>query len=121
MKACSPTICASEPNSVAWCTMSPGKPGLSRLPGGTRHPCAVQLRIPSLVPSASSAAFLKVRSDTRTLRTSSMAASATLVLTGARGNLGGKLAAALRPQYALRCLDLRGGGDCIAADLAIFD
>ena len=21
MKACSPTICASEPNSVAWCTM----------------------------------------------------------------------------------------------------
>ena len=50
-----------------------------------------------------------------------MAASATLVLTGARGNLGGKLAAALRPQYALRCLDLRGGGDCIAADLAIYD
>ena len=50
-----------------------------------------------------------------------MAASATLVLTGARGNLGGKLAAALRPQYALRCLDLRGGGDCIAVDLAIYD
>jgi len=47
-----------------------------------------------------------------------MAADATLVLTGARGNLGGKLAAALSPKYALRCLDLLGGDGCSAADLA---
>jgi len=46
---------------------------------------------------------------------------ASLVLTGARGNLGGKLGAALSPKYALRCLDLLGGDDCIAADLAIYD
>jgi NAD+ dependent glucose-6-phosphate dehydrogenase len=50
-----------------------------------------------------------------------MAAKATLVLTGARGNLGGKLAAALRSTYDLRCLDLLGGDDCIAADLAVYD
>ena len=50
-----------------------------------------------------------------------MAASATLVLTGARGNLGGKLATALSRKYALRCLDLLGGDDCVAADLAIHD
>ncbi len=50
-----------------------------------------------------------------------MAAKATLILTGARGNLGGKLAAALSPTYALRCLDLLGGDDCIAADLATYD
>ena len=50
-----------------------------------------------------------------------MAADPTLVLTGARGNLGGKLAAALGTHYTLRCLDLQGGGDCIAADLGAFD
>jgi uronate dehydrogenase len=50
-----------------------------------------------------------------------MAADATLVLTGTRGNLGGKLAAALSPRYTLRCLDLREGEDCIAADLGSFD
>jgi len=50
-----------------------------------------------------------------------MAPDATLVITGTRGNLGGKLAAALRPSYALRCLDLLGGDDCIAADLGAFD
>ena len=50
-----------------------------------------------------------------------MAARATFVLTGARGNLGGKLAAALSPTYQLRSLDLLGGEDCIAADLAVYD
>jgi NAD+ dependent glucose-6-phosphate dehydrogenase len=50
-----------------------------------------------------------------------MASKATLVLTGARGNLGGKLAAALRPAYALRCLDLMAGDDCTQADLASYD
>jgi NAD+ dependent glucose-6-phosphate dehydrogenase len=50
-----------------------------------------------------------------------MASTSTLVLTGARGNLGGKLAAVLGPTHALRCLDLLGGDDCIAADLSIYD
>jgi NAD+ dependent glucose-6-phosphate dehydrogenase len=50
-----------------------------------------------------------------------MAADATLVLTGSRGNLGGKLATALGPRYALRCLDLLGGDDCTAADLGAYD
>jgi NAD+ dependent glucose-6-phosphate dehydrogenase len=50
-----------------------------------------------------------------------MAANATLVVTGTRGNLGGKLAAALRPGYALRCLDVLGGDDCIGADLGTYD
>ncbi len=44
-----------------------------------------------------------------------------VVVTGARGNLGGKLAARLKSRYSLRCLDLRGGDDVIAADLGIFD
>jgi NAD+ dependent glucose-6-phosphate dehydrogenase len=44
-----------------------------------------------------------------------------IVVTGARGNLGGKLATALRSRYSLRCLDLRGGGDVIAADLSAYD
>jgi uronate dehydrogenase len=44
-----------------------------------------------------------------------------VVLTGSRGNLGGKLAAALRGEVELRCLDLRGGEDCLAADLADFE
>jgi uronate dehydrogenase len=51
----------------------------------------------------------------------SVAADATVLITGTRGNLGGKLAAALTSTYPLRCLDLLGGGDCIAADLASFD
>jgi NAD+ dependent glucose-6-phosphate dehydrogenase len=50
-----------------------------------------------------------------------MAAKAPLVLTGTRGNLGGKLAAALSPAYALRCLDLLGGEDCSTADLGTYD
>jgi NAD+ dependent glucose-6-phosphate dehydrogenase len=50
-----------------------------------------------------------------------MTADATLVITGTRGNLGGKLAATLSPTYALRCLDLLGGDGCIAADLGTFD
>jgi NAD+ dependent glucose-6-phosphate dehydrogenase len=50
-----------------------------------------------------------------------MAADGALVITGASGNLGGKLAAALRSTYHLRCLDLAGGQPCIAADLAIYD
>jgi NAD+ dependent glucose-6-phosphate dehydrogenase len=50
-----------------------------------------------------------------------MAAKATLVLTGTRGNLGGKLATALSPAYALRCLDLLGGEDCSTADLGTYD
>jgi NAD(P)-dependent dehydrogenase (short-subunit alcohol dehydrogenase family) len=42
-----------------------------------------------------------------------------LAITGVSGNLGGKLAAALRPEHTLRCLDMRGGGaDCLTADLA---
>ena len=45
----------------------------------------------------------------------------TLVVTGARGNLGGKLAASLGHEFALRCLDLQGGEGCIAADLSVYD
>src|SRR3954462_7070021 len=44
-----------------------------------------------------------------------------IVVTGARGNLGGKLAAALRGRYSLSCLDLRGGDDVVAADLGAYD
>jgi NAD+ dependent glucose-6-phosphate dehydrogenase len=44
-----------------------------------------------------------------------------IVVTGARGNLGGKLAAALRGRYSLRCLDLRAGNDTVAADLSTYD
>lgn len=50
-----------------------------------------------------------------------MVAKQTVVVTGALGNLGGKLAAALRPKYSLRCLDLRPGEDVIAADLGSYD
>jgi len=50
-----------------------------------------------------------------------MAVDAVLVITGTRGNLGGKLAKALRSSYRLRCLDLLGGEDCIAADLSSYD
>jgi len=50
-----------------------------------------------------------------------MPANATIVITGAQGNLGGKLAGALRSSYSLRCLDLVGGTDCVAADLARYD
>ena len=44
-----------------------------------------------------------------------------LAITGVSGNLGGKLAAALRPQHTLRCLDMRGGEDCLSADLDRYD
>jgi uronate dehydrogenase len=50
-----------------------------------------------------------------------MAVATALVITGTRGNLGGKLATALRPAYRLRCLDVLGGEDCIAADLSTYD
>lgn len=44
-----------------------------------------------------------------------------LVITGALGNLGGKLSAALAPDYILRRIDLRDEGDCVAADLAEYE
>lgn len=44
-----------------------------------------------------------------------------LVITGASGNLGGKLAAALRREHTLRCLDLQAGDGCIAADLGAYE
>lgn len=44
-----------------------------------------------------------------------------LAITGVSGNLGGKLQAALRSAYALRCFDLQGAGDCISADLSRYD
>jgi len=44
-----------------------------------------------------------------------------IVVTGARGNLGGKLAAALGSKYSLRCLDSRGGDDIFAADLSTYE
>lgn len=44
-----------------------------------------------------------------------------LAITGTRGNLGGKLAAALRPDHTLRCFDARGGGDCLEADLSSYE
>jgi len=47
-----------------------------------------------------------------------MADNGTLVITGANGNLGGKLARALGSSYRLRCLDLVGTEGCTAADLA---
>ncbi len=45
----------------------------------------------------------------------------TIVVTGSRGNLGGKLAAALRDRYSLRCLDVRGGDGAFTADLGAYD
>lgn len=50
-----------------------------------------------------------------------MVGKPTIVVTGTRGNLGGKLAAALRDKYSLRCLDLRGGDDVFTADLGSYD
>jgi uronate dehydrogenase len=50
-----------------------------------------------------------------------MVAKQTIVVTGTRGNLGGKLAAALNHKYSLRCLDLQGGEDVISADLGSYD
>jgi uronate dehydrogenase len=44
-----------------------------------------------------------------------------LVVTGASGNLGGKLVASLRREFTLRCLDLQGGDGCIAADLSVYE
>jgi NAD+ dependent glucose-6-phosphate dehydrogenase len=44
-----------------------------------------------------------------------------LVVTGAGGNLGGKLVGSLRREFTLRCLDLQGGDGCIAADLSLYE
>jgi uronate dehydrogenase len=44
-----------------------------------------------------------------------------LVVTGVSGNLGGKLVDALRPNYTLRCLDMRSGEGCITADLSSYE
>jgi uronate dehydrogenase len=44
-----------------------------------------------------------------------------LVITGANGNLGGKLAAALHREHTLRCLDLQSRGNCITADLSTYE
>jgi NAD+ dependent glucose-6-phosphate dehydrogenase len=44
-----------------------------------------------------------------------------LVITGALGNLGGKLSAALAGEHELRRIDLRAERDCVAADLADYD
>lgn len=44
-----------------------------------------------------------------------------VVITGAGGNLGGKLMAALRQDYTLRGLDLHDRDGCVAADLSIFE
>lgn len=44
-----------------------------------------------------------------------------LVITGALGNLGGKLSTALARDHELRRIDLRADGDCLAADLADYD
>ncbi len=43
-----------------------------------------------------------------------------LAVTGVNGNLGGKLVAALRLDYTLRCFDVRGEG-CVAADLGNYE
>jgi NAD+ dependent glucose-6-phosphate dehydrogenase len=51
----------------------------------------------------------------------SMADKPTFVVTGSRGNLGGKLTAALRDRYSLRCLDVRGGDGAFTADLGSYD
>jgi NAD+ dependent glucose-6-phosphate dehydrogenase len=44
-----------------------------------------------------------------------------LAITGVSGNLGGKLVAALNSDHVLRCFDVRGGADCIAADLGRYE
>ena len=44
-----------------------------------------------------------------------------LVITGASGNLGGKLVAALRQEHTLRCLDLKEGENSISADLSSYE
>jgi len=44
-----------------------------------------------------------------------------IVVTGTRGNLGGKLAGALKSRCYLRCLDLRAGDAEIAADLSTYE
>jgi NAD+ dependent glucose-6-phosphate dehydrogenase len=43
-----------------------------------------------------------------------------LAITGVNGNLGGKLVAALRSDCTLRCFDVRGGQNAMAADLASY-
>lgn len=47
-----------------------------------------------------------------------MQADRAIVITGANGNLGAKLAAALAPSFKITCLDLIGGQDCTAVDLS---
>jgi len=44
-----------------------------------------------------------------------------LVITGALGNLGGKLCAAFACDHEIRRIDLRADGDCLAADLAQYE
>ena len=44
-----------------------------------------------------------------------------IIVTGTRGNLGGKRTTALTHKYPLRCLDVQGGKDVIAADLSGYE
>ncbi len=44
-----------------------------------------------------------------------------LVITGASGNLGGKLVAALRQEFTLRCLDLYASEGGTVADLSVYE
>ncbi len=50
-----------------------------------------------------------------------MAARTTIVVTGARGNLGGKLSAGFADSHEVRRLDLIAGPGCLAADIAEYD
>lgn len=45
----------------------------------------------------------------------------TILITGASGNIGTKLSAHLAEDYLVRRLDLKGGRDTLAADLAVYD
>jgi NAD+ dependent glucose-6-phosphate dehydrogenase len=44
-----------------------------------------------------------------------------IIITGANGNLGRKLAEALASSRNIRCLDLTPGQDCLAADLSLYE
>ena len=50
-----------------------------------------------------------------------MTARSGIVVTGACGNLGGKLVQALEHRYDLRCLDRRPDGNVLVADLGSYD
>jgi uronate dehydrogenase len=50
-----------------------------------------------------------------------MASRTRLVITGARGNLGSKLSAALASDHELARIDLEGGEGCTAGDVAEYD